>query len=225
MHSEGELRVWYYLWLLDLPVKPQKSFDGLFGVGGNLLRYDFYVSGPVPFLIEYNGVQHYYPSAFLADDEHGLLHMENFHRKVMYAYQQGIYLLQIPMGLTVAVEWGMVVNTVELVRQVSEQRRMAQEDTWLFGRVRSMRDIPLSVSKRKALKEIRSEGVSVSSELEQLEDMRRKKQRVDEDLEKAEEHYGRNVELLNRLRERIRIQNVLLAEKQERKEETLEITL
>jgi hypothetical protein len=65
---------------------PQKTFPGLFGLGGNLLSYDFCVNihGQIH-LIELNGLQHYEPVAFFGGNQSfGKQKVHDF-RKKQYA--------------------------------------------------------------------------------------------------------------------------------------------
>lgn len=61
--SKGEKRIQKYLEDNLFEFDSQKSFDGLFGVGGGLLRYDFFVPKH-NLLIEYHGIQHEKPIDF-----------------------------------------------------------------------------------------------------------------------------------------------------------------
>lgn len=55
--SKGEKRIESYLYIKNINFIPQKSFDGLIGLGGGLLSYDFYLPD-YNLLIEYQGEFH-----------------------------------------------------------------------------------------------------------------------------------------------------------------------
>lgn len=64
--SRGEIKIEEILDFAGLNFKEEVSFPGLTSLKGNLLRFDFAVyddSDNLEFLIEYNGSQHYKPSA------------------------------------------------------------------------------------------------------------------------------------------------------------------
>lgn len=97
--SKGETKIFDYLTTNSVNFIYQKSFDGLIGVGGNLLSYDFYLPD-YKMLIEYQGVQHSKPIDFkglgLQNAEKNLkIQKEHDKRKKQYAIDNGIELLEI----------------------------------------------------------------------------------------------------------------------------------
>lgn len=64
--SRGEQAVYSYLRVLDIPVETQVSMEGLVGVGGMPLTFDFKINTPreKQLLIEYDGEQHFRPISF-----------------------------------------------------------------------------------------------------------------------------------------------------------------
>ena len=83
-----------YLEAHHIVYEQQKTFDGLFGTGGGLLSYDFFLP-EYSVLIEYQGEYHYGKGrnqtvqAWEKQCEHDS-------RKRQYAYQHSFTLLEIP---------------------------------------------------------------------------------------------------------------------------------
>ena len=74
---------------------PQKEFDGLMGLGGGLLSYDFYIP-KLNFLIEYQGEQHKkYIPGFHKTYKDFIKQKEHDKRKKEYAQNNNINLLEI----------------------------------------------------------------------------------------------------------------------------------
>jgi len=94
LNSAGELKIAKILTKYHILFKKQKSFDDLIGVGGGLLRFDFYLSD-YDLLIEYQGEQHYdkqyghFISTYAMIQKHDKL-------KRKYCKQHNIDLLEIP---------------------------------------------------------------------------------------------------------------------------------
>jgi len=75
---------------------PQKEFEGLIGLGGNNLSYDFYLLTPYNILIEFQGKQHEkYVKGFHKNKKDFERQQEHDRRKRDYAKQHGIELLEI----------------------------------------------------------------------------------------------------------------------------------
>lgn len=72
---------------------PQKSFDGLLGIKGNPLTYDFYIPA-CNLLIEYQGEYHDHSVSFQTDEDFEK-QKEHDRRKREYAEVHGIHLLEI----------------------------------------------------------------------------------------------------------------------------------
>lgn len=73
-----------------------KTYEGLVGVGGNHLSYDFYVKvGNKCWLIEYQGQQHYWPVDYFGGQS--MFEIQQIHdaRKYEYAECNGIPLIRI----------------------------------------------------------------------------------------------------------------------------------
>lgn len=89
--SHGEKEIGKILQVANIPFVPQKSFDGLFGLGGGLLSYDFYL--PLNnLLIEFQGEQHERPTF---GQEQFQIQQEHDRRKRDYAKQHNLKLLEI----------------------------------------------------------------------------------------------------------------------------------
>lgn len=81
---------------LELNYKSQVTFDGLVGVGGRPLRYDFGLydfDGNLIALIEYNGEQHYKPVKYFDGDGAFETRRLNYEIKVDYAR----HVLRVPL--------------------------------------------------------------------------------------------------------------------------------
>lgn len=97
--SRGEKRIYNFLNKNNIVFDDQKKFDGLNGLGGRPLSYDFYIK-EYNLLIEFQGIQHYKPSRFLGQtDEEALAafkkQQEHDKRKKKYAKDNGYKLLEI----------------------------------------------------------------------------------------------------------------------------------
>jgi hypothetical protein len=93
--SKGEKRITELLRNNQTPFIPQKEFDGLIGLGGGNLSYDFYIP-QYNLLIEYQGIQHekYVPGLQKSKKDFEK-QQEHDRRKREYAKQHGIKLLEI----------------------------------------------------------------------------------------------------------------------------------
>ena len=92
-NSHGEQRI--AMWLSDRNIAyiPQKRFDGLLGVGGGSLSYDFYLPHN-NMLIEYQGEYHNHSTTMQTMDDYEK-QVEHDSRKREYAHNHGIRLLEI----------------------------------------------------------------------------------------------------------------------------------
>lgn len=96
--SAGERSIADYLNKYSIEYEKPKSFNGLVGVGGKKLSYDFYL----PYynmLIEYQGAQHESPGHFSSDinvsEQNFLRQKEHDKRKKEYAIKNGYKFLEI----------------------------------------------------------------------------------------------------------------------------------
>lgn len=98
--SKGEELVSKFLEENNMQYIPQMKFDGLVGVGGRKLSYDFYLP-EYNILIEYQGIQHYQPIPLvsrqgLTPEEQFAIQINHDERKRNYARDNGFNLLEIP---------------------------------------------------------------------------------------------------------------------------------
>ena len=93
--SKGERAIRLFLETHSIEYIPQHKYDDLFGVGGGLLSYDFYLSN-YNILIEYQGRQHYEPVDMFGGEEQFVIQQEHDKRKREYAKSHNINLLEIP---------------------------------------------------------------------------------------------------------------------------------
>lgn len=89
--SHGEREISKYLDSQMIHYIPQYSYDGLIGIKGGLLSYDFYISS-YNLLIEYQGEQHELP---IFGEQQLKVQQEHDRRKREYAKQHGFKLLEI----------------------------------------------------------------------------------------------------------------------------------
>lgn len=100
--SQGEKRIEEYLMKNNIRYTAQTEYEGLVGLGGGNLSYDFYILNPYNILVEYDGEFHYKPikkykneplkyaqERFEKQKEHDRLKNE-------YAHNNGVNLLRIP---------------------------------------------------------------------------------------------------------------------------------
>lgn len=104
--SIGEQLVQDYLDARGYTYETQVSLQGLVGVGGYELSYDFGVSMPKVgrVLIEYQGEQHYKIRDYFGGEEAFLKQQEHDKRKREFAAEHGCPLIEIPY--TVKTELG-----------------------------------------------------------------------------------------------------------------------
>lgn len=93
--SKGEKEIDSWLRLNAITFIPQKEFDGLLGLGGGLLSYDFYLP-EYNLLIEYQGKQHEeFIKGFHMTERNFDKQKEHDKRKKEYARNNNIDLLEI----------------------------------------------------------------------------------------------------------------------------------
>jgi hypothetical protein len=93
--SKGEKRISEILTIHHILNEPQKTFDGLIGLGGGLLSYDFYLPDH-NLLIEYQGEQHEkIIKGFHNSKKDFEKQLEHDRRKKQYAINKNINLLEI----------------------------------------------------------------------------------------------------------------------------------
>lgn len=98
--SKGEKSIINFLENNNIRYEPQKKFDGLLGMGGGLLSYDFYLPD-YNTLIEYQGEQHYRPINFFGsnnDEAQKSFEIQQIHDnlKRQYSIDNNYDLLEIP---------------------------------------------------------------------------------------------------------------------------------
>ncbi len=91
--SKGELEIFKFLSSHDILFECQKKFDGLLGIRGHLLSFDFFIPS-MNLLIEYQGEFHD-GSAHIQTNEKFLIQQEHDDRKRIYAQTHGYDLLEI----------------------------------------------------------------------------------------------------------------------------------
>jgi len=89
----GETNIRRYLTENNHTFQPQKSFEDL--RGQKLLSYDFYIPSH-EILIEFQGIQHYYPVEFFGGDVAFKNQKKHDYLKREYADNKGIKLIEIP---------------------------------------------------------------------------------------------------------------------------------
>lgn len=96
--SKSEIWVNNYLQDTGFNFSSQKTYPDLFGIGGNLLSYDFIIhnDNTAPCLIECQGIQHYQPVDYFGGKESFEKQQEHDRRKRKYARTHGIRLIEIP---------------------------------------------------------------------------------------------------------------------------------
>lgn len=87
---------------IGVDYESQKRYDGLTGVGGSLLSFDFafYKDGVLSHFIECQGQQHYGPIEYWGGAEAFKRQKEHDKRKKEYAASMGVPLLEIPYTYT-----------------------------------------------------------------------------------------------------------------------------
>lgn len=95
-HSTGEILIKKYLDQHNYHYKTEVVFDGLYGTGGGMLRYDFalFQNGELKCLIEYDGEQHFQEAGSYFNERGQVQIHDNI--KNQYALTHNIPLLRIP---------------------------------------------------------------------------------------------------------------------------------
>ena len=97
--SRGEIKIEEILIDADLNFEEEYIFPGLRSSNGKPLRFDFAVfddDGRIDFLIEYQGKQHYEPSAKFGGKRGFYQQQYNDNKKRRFCALQGIKLIEIP---------------------------------------------------------------------------------------------------------------------------------
>lgn len=92
--SHGEILTKKILDEYNCKYESQKKFDGLIGLGGGQLSYDFFVDNYL--LIEIQGEQHYKPKELFGGEEKFKQQQEHDRRKREFAKENDYKLLEIP---------------------------------------------------------------------------------------------------------------------------------
>jgi hypothetical protein len=91
---KGEKKIVDFFMQHKIEFEPQKTYDGLIGVGGGKLSYDFYLP-QYNVLIEYQGEQHEHSVDVFGGDEQFVIQQEHDNRKRVYANNNNIELFEI----------------------------------------------------------------------------------------------------------------------------------
>ena len=97
--SRGEICIEEILTEYDMNFKEEYSFEGLCSENGRPLRFDFAVfddDGNIDFLIEYQGKQHYEPSAKFGGKKGFYQQKFNDDKKRRFCKMSGYKLIEIP---------------------------------------------------------------------------------------------------------------------------------
>lgn len=92
--SKGEAIAAQFLTRSGIEFERQKQYDGLLGVNGNFLSYDFYIPSTNT-LIEIQGLHHFEKVNYFGGQEKFIRQQEHDKRKRNYAEENGIKLLEI----------------------------------------------------------------------------------------------------------------------------------
>ena len=92
--SQGEKRIKKFLDDNKIKYTPQKKFDGLVGIGGRLLSYDFYLYD-YNILIEYQGIQHFKSIDHFGGEDQFNVQQEHDKCKREYANNRNIKLIEV----------------------------------------------------------------------------------------------------------------------------------
>lgn len=93
--SKGEFIISNCLNNINIQYETQKSFDGLKGLGGKPLKYDFYIPS-IKILIEFDGIQHYEIIKHFGGADKFTRQQSNDQLKNDYARDNGYILIRIP---------------------------------------------------------------------------------------------------------------------------------
>lgn len=92
--SNGENKISKYLKIHNIDYDIHKTFDGLYGVKGGKLSYDFYIEN-MNLLIEYQGEQHSNSVEYFGGEKQLLKQKEHDERKRKYAKENNYKLVEI----------------------------------------------------------------------------------------------------------------------------------
>ncbi len=97
--SRGEIKIHEILKDADLNFQEEYSFQGLNSTSGRPLRFDFVIfddDGKIDFIIEYQGRQHYEPSAKFGGKKGFYQQQYNDNQKRRFCALHGFKLIEIP---------------------------------------------------------------------------------------------------------------------------------
>lgn len=97
--SRGEIKIEEILTNAGLSFTEEYIFPDLVAESGRPLRFDFAVfddNGDIDFLIEYNGIQHYFPKSLYGGKKGLFRQQHNDARKRQYCAEHGYTLVVIP---------------------------------------------------------------------------------------------------------------------------------
>jgi len=92
--NKGEVKISKFLSNNSICYESEKTFDGLRGVRGGMLSYDFYIKEK-NILIEFQGQQHEYPIEYFGGAEQFAIQQEHDKRKREFAIKNKIKLIEI----------------------------------------------------------------------------------------------------------------------------------
>jgi hypothetical protein len=95
INSLGNTSICRILQEKNIKYEAEKRFDGLLGVGGGSLRFDFYLPD-IGICIEYNGEQHYRNIIRFGGEEELIQRTEHEKRKVKFCKHERIPIFRIP---------------------------------------------------------------------------------------------------------------------------------
>lgn len=99
LSSRGEIKIHEILEQNGLNFKEEYSFAGLASENGRPLRFDFVIfddEGKIDFIIEYQGRQHYEPSAKFGGKRGFYQQQHNDNKKRRFCMLQGFKMIEIP---------------------------------------------------------------------------------------------------------------------------------
>lgn len=170
---------------LDVKYEREKQFSGLYGVFGGPLSFDFYIPS-ISLLLEYQGPQHYATrfglhggnseSSTRVHELKMLSQQEHDTRKRRFCVEQALILVEIPPGLQLDTERSFLADCVSYWTSYRERLEMSSNDTQQHQQhdeyVQRIEHPVLESSSRqsKMLASLRSECMSVTLELQHLQD-------------------------------------------------------
>ena len=97
--STREEMISNYLKQKGIEFSREKTFQDCTGALGKLLRFDFYIKD-INAVIEYDGIQHFYPIDYFGGQSHFKIQKENDDLKDRYCKKHNIPILRIPYTLS-----------------------------------------------------------------------------------------------------------------------------